>query len=89
MKLRDVVNVALLLVVIIAAQGVVERIERDTELRLALAGAYREGCLPAPGETAIVTRDGGRADCRIFASASLAPGMAPRLLNVAAVEVEP
>ncbi len=38
--------------------NIVDRVEQHTEARIAQASAYREGCLPAVGETAIIVSDG-------------------------------
>lgn len=74
---------------ILIAYNVAERIDRQAEARIALAESYREGCLPASGETAVIVSDGRMARCRIYRSASVSTGMAPVLVSVAAVEVAP
>jgi len=76
-----------LLVFLLAAYASVEALHERNESRLQLAEAYREGCLPGPGETARITSDGHTAQCRIYSTASLTRGMAPRLVSAAAVEV--
>lgn len=76
-----------LLALLFAAYAGVEALHQRTEARLQLADAYREGCLPGPGETARITSDGRTAQCRIYSTASLTRGMAPRLVSAAAVEV--
>lgn len=73
----------------LAAQALVQTIEADTEARIAQAGAYRDGCLPAPGETAVVVSDGRTARCRIYSNKSPHRGMVPQLVSAAAVEVMP
>lgn len=69
--------------------NIADRVEQHTEARIAQASAYREGCLPAVGETAIIVSDGRVARCRIYRSASTSPGMSPVLISAAAVEVAP
>lgn len=74
---------------ILIAYNVAERMDRHTEARLALAESYREGCLPANGETAVIVSNGQRASCRIYRSVSTSPGMAQVLVSAATVEVMP
>lgn len=47
-----------MILVLLGAYAAVDAIDQHTEARLQLASAYREGCLPAPGETAIIVSDG-------------------------------
>lgn len=89
MKILDnpaVASVGLLLV-LLGAYAAVDSIDQYTEARVQLAEAYREGCLPGPGETARITSDGRTAQCRIYSTASLSRGMAPQLVSAAAVQV--
>lgn len=72
----------------LGAQGLVQLVEDNTEARLAQAEAYREGCLPQPGETAWIVSNGHTAHCRIYSSPSLHRGMAPHLISAAAVDVQ-
>lgn len=74
---------------IIAALGLADAIDRHGDTQAELAAAYREGCLPRPGETSIIVSDGHRASCRILTTASLNPGMARKLVSAAVVEVMP
>lgn len=86
---RQAAYSAMVIGLLLIAYNVVDRVEQNTEARLAQAEAYREGCLPGPGETARITSNGRTAHCRIYSTPSLATGMAPQLVSVAAVEVTP
>jgi len=86
---RRIAYTALLIGLILIAYNVVDRIEQYTEARLAQAEAYRDGCLPAAGETAVIVSNGRQAHCRIYRSASISTGMAPMLVSAAVVEVQP
>ena len=85
---RRAAYTAMVIGLLLVAYNIVDRIERSTEARIAAAEAYRDGCLPGPGETAIIVGDGRRARCRIYSTRSLSPGMAPRLVSAAAVQIE-
>ena len=74
---------------ILIAYNFADRIEQHTEARIAQASAYRDGCLPAAGETAVIVSNGHQARCRIYRSASISTGMAPMLVSAAVVEVQP
>lgn len=74
---------------LIGTYGLVDKIEQDTEARIALASAYRESCLPKPGEKTVVISDGRTAHCRTYQARSLERGFAPKLVSSASVEVSP
>lgn len=78
-----------LVAALLGIMGMVDAIEQNTEARIAVASAFREGCLPDPGETAVIISDGRRAKCRIYTTASRSLGMAPKLISVAAVDLVP
>lgn len=84
-----IAHAAMVIAVILIAYNIVDRIEQATEARLAQAEAYREGCLPRAGETAIITSNGRAARCHTYTTPSLSPGMARHLVNAAVVEVTP
>ena len=86
---RQIAYAAMVIGAILVAYNVVDRIEQHTEARIAQASAYREGCLPAAGETAIIVSNGRTARCRTYTTPSLSTGMAPQLVSAAAVEVQP
>lgn len=72
-----------------ALYGLTDAIDRHGDTQAELAQAFRDGCLPRAGETAIIVSDGRVARCRIITTASSSPGMAPRLISAAAIEVMP
>jgi len=87
--MKNIAYASMLLAVIFIARNITDRIEQATEARIAVASAFREGCLPAAGETAIIVSNGRTARCRIYRSASVQYGMAPKLVSAAVVEVQP
>lgn len=91
MKLLDHPALASLgiIAILFLAYAAVEAIDASTEARIELAQAYRDGCLPGPGETAMIVSDGRTAQCRIYTTASLTTGRAPQILSVAAVQLHP
>lgn len=86
---RQAAYSAMVIGVIFIAYNIVDRVEQATEARIALADAFREGCMPGAGETSIIVSDGRRARCRIISTASTSQGMAPRIISAAVVEVNP
>lgn len=86
---RSIAFSAMVIGAILIAYNVVDRIEQATEARIALANAFREGCLPQAGETSIIVSDGRTARCVTYSSTSLTRGLAPRIISAAAVEVLP
>ncbi len=86
---RQAAYSAMVIGVILIAYNVVDRIEQHTEAVIASEQAFREGCLPRKGETAVITSNGRTAQCRTYTTPSLSPGMARNLVSVAAVEVAP
>ena len=86
---RQAAYSAMVIGVIFIAYHIVDRVEQATEARIALADAFREGCMPQAGETPIIVSDGRTARCRIFSTASTSTGLAPRIVSAAAVEVMP
>lgn len=57
---------AALVALILAALGLVDRIERDTEDRLAYREWVADACTPAPGEMVVAEHDGKRLHCIIY-----------------------
>lgn len=83
---RTIAGAAGLVALILGAQGLVDRLERDHEDRLAYRQWVADACTPAaPDQTAIVKRDGPRLRCSIFIRAE--HGLAPQLISVAVMEV--
>jgi hypothetical protein len=86
---RQIAYSAMVIGVILVAYQVVDRIEQHTEAIIAQEQAFRDGCLPRAGETAVITSDGRTARCLTYTTPSLSPGMARQLVSAAAVEVTP
>lgn len=86
---RKIAYSAMVIGAILIAYNVVDRIEQHTEAVIAQERSFREGCMPRPGETAVITSNGRTAHCRTYTTPSLSPGMARQLVSVAAVEVMP
>ena len=75
-----------LVVMILAALGLVDRIERDTEARLEFLRIADEKCIPMTrGEIGIATHTGRQMRCEVWANAT--PGMARRLVSAAVMDV--
>lgn len=87
--IKNIAYTAMVIGVLLIAYNTVDRIEQATEAHIAAANAFREGCLPAAGETAIIVSNGRTARCRIHTTRSLSPGFAPHLVSAAVVEVAP
>lgn len=87
--MKNVAHAAMLVAVILIAYNIVDRIEQNTEAKIAAAESFEKGCMPGAGETSIIVSNGRSARCRIYSSASTSTGMAPRLVSAAVVEVNP
>lgn len=86
--MKTLAMVAGLTGLILTAYGMADAVDRHTEARLELAQAFKDGCLPKAGETAIIVSDGRVARCRILSTRSVSPGFAPRLVSAAVVDLE-
>jgi len=87
--MKNAAYTAALIGIIVIAYNVVDRIEQNTEAKIAAAESFEKGCMPGAGEMAIIVSNGRSARCRIYSSASTSPGMASRLVSAAVVEVNP
>lgn len=74
-----------LVILILGAQGLVERIERDTEDRIAYRQWVADACTPAAGESAVAINDGRRIRCTIYSRAGY--GLATEVVSAAVMEV--
>lgn len=74
-----------LVLLILGALGLVDRLERDTEDRLAYRDWVADACTPAPGETVIAKNDAGKLHCTIYSHAGR--GLAPVVVSAAVMEV--
>jgi hypothetical protein len=87
--MKNIAHAAMLVAVILIAYNITDRIEQNTEAKIAAAESFEKGCMPSAGETSIIVSNGRSARCRIYSSASTSTGMAPRLVSAAVVEVNP
>lgn len=77
---------ALLVVLILGAQGLSDRIERETEARIAYRQWVADACTPRrAGQTAVATHDGQRLSCTIYSRTSI--GYAREVVSAAVAEV--
>lgn len=76
---------ALLVALILGAQGLSDRIERETEARLEYQRWVADACTPAAGQTAVTTHDGRVLSCTIYSRTSI--GYAREVVSVAVLEV--
>jgi hypothetical protein len=74
-----------LIVLVLGAQGFVDRMERDTEDRLAYRQWVADACTPAAGESAVAINDGRRIRCTIYSRAGY--GLATEVVSAAVMEV--
>jgi hypothetical protein len=65
-NLKALGGAAALIALILGAQGFLDRIERDTEDRLAYQRWVADACTPKAGESAIAIHDGRRLRCTIY-----------------------
>lgn len=76
---------AALVAFILGAMGLVDRLERDTDARLAYREWVADACTPKAGETAVAENDGQRLHCTIYVRH--AKGFAPVVVSAAVMEV--
>lgn len=76
---------AALVVLILGAQGLSDRIEREEETRIAYRQWVTDACTPAANQTAVTTNDGQRLSCTIYSRTSI--GYAREVVSVAVLEV--
>ena len=74
-----------LVVLILAAQGLSDRIERETDARIAYRQWVADACTPSANQTAVATHDGQRLQCVIYSRAT--PGLAREVVSAAVAEV--
>lgn len=74
-----------LVALILGAYALVDRLERDTEDRLAYRDWVTDACTPAPGETVIAKNDAGKLHCTIYSH--VGRGLAPVVVSAAVMEV--
>lgn len=74
-----------LVILILGAQGFLDKLERDTEDRLAYRQWVADACTPKSGETAVAAHDGGKLHCTIYSHTGY--GLAPMVVSAAVMEV--
>ena len=74
-----------LIVLILGAQGLLDRMERDTEDRIGYRKWVAEACLPGEGESATAIHSDGKLHCTIYSQRGY--GLVPIILSAAVAEV--
>lgn len=76
---------ALLIALILGAQGLADRIEREQEARISYQQWVADACIPAANQTAVAANDGQRLSCTIYSKTSI--GYAREVVSAAVAEV--
>ena len=76
-----------LIVLILGAQGLADRIEREQEARLEYRQWVADACIPAANQTAVAAHDGQKLSCTIYSRSSI--GYAREVVSAAVLEVQP
>lgn len=76
---------AALVVLILGAQGLSDRIEREEEARIAYRQWVADACTPSAGQTAVTTHDGRVLSCTIYSRTGI--GYAREVVSVAVLDV--
>ena len=76
-----------LVVLILGAQGLADRIEREADARIEYRRWVEDACTPAAGQTAVTTHDGKVLSCTIFSRTGI--GYAREVVSVAVLEMQP
>lgn len=74
-----------LVILILGTIGLLDRLERDTEDRLAYRQWVADACIPGTGESAIAVHDGKRLRCTIYSQRGY--GLATEVVSAAVMEV--
>lgn len=75
-----------LIALILGAQSLLDRLERDTEDRLTYQQWIADACIPSrEGQRAIATHEGARLHCTIYTNTGY--GLAPVVVSAAVMEV--
>lgn len=64
-----------------------DRIERETESRIAFREWTADACTPAANQTAVLINDGQRLHCTLYSRAT--PGLAREVVSASVIEVAP
>lgn len=73
---------------LLTVYGLTQAIDRHGDAQAQMAHAWRDACQPQAGQTVVIVSDGRVANCRIYVTASMSPGMARQLVSAAAVALE-
>lgn len=76
-----------LIALILGAQGLSDRIERETDARIEYRRWVEDACTPAAGQTAVTTHNGRQLSCTIYSRTGT--GYAREVVSVAVLEVQP
>lgn len=82
---NTIAGAAALVALILGAQGLLDRLERDHEDRLSYRAWVADACTPKRGETAVAEHDGQRLRCTIYVRN--AKGFAPVVVSAAVMEM--
>ncbi len=82
---RTLAGAAAMVAVILGAQGLLDRMERDTEDRISYRQWVADACMPSPGETVIARHDEGKLHCTIYSRNT--KGFVPVVVSAAVMEV--
>lgn len=74
-----------LVALILGAQGLVDRLERDHEDRLQYRQWVADACTPAEGETVVARQQGGKLHCTIYSH--VGRGLVPVVVSAAVMEL--
>jgi hypothetical protein len=74
-----------LVILILGSIGLLDRLERDTEDRLAYRQWVADACIPSRGESAIAINEGGKLKCTIYSQRGY--GLATEVVSAAVMEV--
>jgi len=87
--LHTIALTAAALILFFGAHGLVDKIDQDANARADYKRWVRESCLPLmAGESAAIVNDGKQMHCRIYSTASISTGMAPKITRAAVIEIE-
>lgn len=74
-----------LVILVLGAQGFVDRMERDAEDRINYRQWVADACIPSEGQSAIATHDGGKLKCTLYSQRGY--GLATEVVSAAVMEV--
>lgn len=84
-NLKVIGGAAALVILILGAHGLDDRLERDHEDRLQYRQWVADACTPADGETVVARQDGGKLHCTIYSH--VGRGLVPTVVSAAVMEL--